>query len=171
MSALATQVQDVPSGGQALYLTFMQGNEVFAIRILAIKEIIEYEVPTSVPMMPDFIRGVINLRGAAVPVVDLAIRCGQPARPVTKRTCIVIVERQLEGKAENVGVIVDAVNAVLDIPASDIEPPPAFGARIRSDFLLGLGKVDGKFVSLLAADRVVAADVSSVPEVTAQGVQ
>lgn len=159
MSAVArvTRTPDAP-GDQAQYLTFMLGNEVFAIGILAIKEIIEYHELTTVPMMPDSIRGVINLRGAVVPVMDLSLRFGRAPQEVTKRTCIVIIEREGEGQREDLGVVVDAVNAVLDIPAGDIEPAPAFGARIRSEYIRGLGKVNGKFVILLDVDRVLAVE-------------
>jgi purine-binding chemotaxis protein CheW len=141
---------------QGQYLTFMLGSEVFAIGILAIKEIIEYGNLTEVPMMPDCVRGVINLRGAVVPVMDLAVRFGKSAGAVTKRTCIVIVETEREGQREVIGVVVDAVNAVLEISAEDIEPPPSFGPRIRTEFIEGLGKVNGKFVILLATERVLA---------------
>ena len=141
---------------QGQYLTFMLGSEVFAIGILAIKEIIEYGNLTEVPMMPECVRGVINLRGAVVPVMDLAVRFGKSAGAVTKRTCIVIVETAREGQREVIGVVVDAVNAVLEISAEDIEPPPSFGPRIRTEFIEGLGKVNGKFVILLATERVLA---------------
>ena len=140
------------------YLLFTLGSEAFAIGILAIKEIIEYDALTTVPMMSPCIRGVINLRGAVVPVMDLAIRFDKPASPVTKRTCIVIIERHCNGEREDVGVIVDAVNAVLEIPFDEIEPAPTFGAKIRNDFLLGLGKVNGKFIILLDAARVLAVE-------------
>ena len=116
----------------AQYLTFMLAGEVFAIGILAIKEIIEYHSLTEVPMMPACVRGVINLRGAVVPVMDLLARFGRPSSEVTKRTCIVIVEVEAGDERQVIGVVVDAVNEVLDIAPSDIEPPPAFGARIRS---------------------------------------
>jgi purine-binding chemotaxis protein CheW len=137
------------------YLTFQLGPEVFAIGILAIKEIIEYDAVTTVPMMPECIRGVINLRGSVVPVMDLSLRFGKQSSPVTKRTCIVIIEAQREGDHELVGVVVDAVNAVIDIDAADIEPPPAFGARIDTDFIQGLGKLNGRFVILLDVRRVL----------------
>jgi purine-binding chemotaxis protein CheW len=141
------------------YLTFQLGGEMFAIGILGIKEIIEYGTPTTVPMMPPTVRGVINLRGAVVPVMDLQARFGQPSTAVGKRTCIVIVEVHNGGNERQViGVVVDAVNEVLDIDASDIEAPPAFGARIRTDFIQGMGKVKGKFVILLDLDRVLSLD-------------
>lgn len=144
------------------YLTFVLAAEVFAMGILAIKEIIEYADVTEVPMMPEYVRGVINLRGAVVPVIDLSVRFGKPSSPVTKRTCIVIVEVEARGERHVLGVVVDAVNAVLDIPESDIEPPPTFGASIRADFIRGMGKVNGKFVILLDVEHVLAADEMGV---------
>ena len=139
----------------AQYLTFMLGGEVFAIRILAIREIISYGGLTEVPMMPPSIKGVINLRGAVVPVVDLAVRFNRPSGDVTKRTCIVIVEMENAGEQQVIGVIVDAVNAVFEIPAADIEPSPSFGAKIRTDFIAGMAKVNGKFIILLDIDKVL----------------
>jgi purine-binding chemotaxis protein CheW len=140
------------------YLTFMLGGEVFAIGILAVKEIIEYHSLTEVPMMPASVRGVINLRGAAVPVMDLLARFGRPSSPIGKKTCIVIVEVHTSAERQVLGVIVDAVNEVLDIAPADIEPAPSFGARIRADFLQGMGKVKGRFVMLLDADQVLSLD-------------
>jgi len=152
MSA-ASQAED-----QQQYLTFVLGGETFAIGILGIKEIIEYHGLTEVPMMPACIRGVINLRGAVVPVLDLAARFGKKSSDVTKKTCIVIVEVQCGQERHDMGVVVDAVNAVLEIPASEIEPPPSFGAKIRSDFIEGMGKVGGKFVILLNVHQVLSTE-------------
>ena len=144
------------------YLTFTLGGEMFAVGILCVKEIIEYGSLTEIPMMPTFIRGVINLRGAVVPVIDLAARFGGRSTEVGKRTCIVIVElgdtTAEDATRHDIGIIVDAVSEVLDIPASEIEPPPTFGARIRADFILGMGKVAGKFVIILNIDRVLSVD-------------
>jgi purine-binding chemotaxis protein CheW len=146
----------------AQYLTFMLGGEMFAIGILSVKEIIEYGGLTEVPMMPPCVRGVINLRGAVVPVMDLSARFGKDATAVTRRTCVVIVEIGIDGASgadhQVIGVMVDAVNAVLEIAAADIEPAPAFGARIRTDFIQGMGKVNGKFVILLNVDNVLSLD-------------
>lgn len=136
----------------------MLGNDAYAIGILSIKEIIEYTTMTEGPLMPACVRGVINLRGAVVPVMDLQVRFGQTPSPVTKRTCIVIVEVLGPEGQQVMGVVVDAVNEVLDIDASDIEPPPAFGTRIRTDFISGMGKVRGKFVILLNVNRVLDLD-------------
>ncbi len=144
------------------YLTFLLSNEMFAITILNIKEIIEYGNLTEVPMMPNFIRGVINLRGSVVPVVDLSARFGRDKTEVSRRTCIVIIE--VEGGDENhdIGVMVDSVSEVLEIPRSEIEPPPAFGAKIRVDFIHGMGKVAGKFVIILDANKVLSVDELSM---------
>jgi purine-binding chemotaxis protein CheW len=137
------------------YLTFSVGGELFGLGILAVKEIIEYQRLTEVPMMPEAIRGVINLRGSVVPVMDLTARFGRPRAELTKRTCIVIAEAELVGERQVVGVMVDAVSQVLDISAQDIEPAPSFGTKIRSDFIQGIGKVEGEFVVLLNIDRVL----------------
>ena len=137
------------------YLTFSLGGEVFALGILNVKEIIEFGNITEIPMMPAFIRGVINLRGSVVPVIDLSARFGGKTTEVSRRTCIVIVELGEGEERQDLGVIVDAVNEVLEIPRSEIEPPPTFGAKIRADFIQGMGKVDGRFVIILNVDRVL----------------
>ena len=156
MNALV-KTDSKPVVEQKQYLTFTLGGEMFSIGILCIKEIIWYANLTEVPMMPACIRGVINLRGAVVPVMDLSSRFGKPPTPVTKSTCIIIIEVQTqnEGETQSMGVVVDAVQAVLEIPSSEIEPAPTFGAKIRSDFIEGIGKVNGKFVILLNVDRVL----------------
>lgn len=152
------------------YLTFMLGGEMFSLSILAIKEIIWYANLTDVPMMPACIRGVINLRGAVVPVMDLSARFGKSPTPVTKSTCIVIIEMATDGQGDHqhMGVVVDSVQAVLEIPAAEIEPAPTFGARIRPDFIEGIAKVNGKFVILLNVDNVMSTEeISQMGHVTA----
>jgi purine-binding chemotaxis protein CheW len=134
---------------QNQYLTFMLGKETFAVGILCIKEILEYEAPTDVPMMPTFVRGIVNLRGAVVPVIDLAVRFGRGATPTTKKTCIVIIETDTANATQVFGVVVDAVNEVLEIPDSDIESAPSFGTTVRTDFIQGMGKVRDRFVIIL----------------------
>lgn len=156
---------DVSTMEQQQYLTFNLGEEMFAIGILAIREIIEYGHVTEVPMVPPFIRGVINLRGAVVPVVDLSVRFGRPVSETTKRTCIVIIETSTTGEGQHghqMGIVVDAVSEVLEIPPGDIEPPPEFGARIRIDFISGMGKVNGKFVVMLEVNRILSLDEVAV---------
>ncbi|WP_263772879.1 chemotaxis protein CheW [Propionivibrio soli] len=144
------------------YLTFTLGGEMFAVGILNVKEIIEYGNLTTIPMMPSFIRGVINLRGSVVPVIDLSARFGGKPTEVARRTCIVILEvadtESEDDVHHDVGVLVDSVSEVLDIPASEIEPPPSFGARIRADFISGMGKVAGKFVILLNIGKVLSVE-------------
>lgn len=137
------------------YLTFLLGGEPFAIGILAIKEIIEYGSLTEVPRMPAFIRGVINLRGAVVPVIDLGARFGKRTTTVTRRTCIVILEVECDSENHVVGIMVDAVSEVLEIPNDQVEPAPSFGAKIRADFIQGMGKISGKFVIVLNVNKVL----------------
>ena len=142
------------------FLTFMLGEEQYAVGILHIKEIIEYGSVATVPMMPDCVRGVINLRGAVVPVMDLSARFGRAPSVIGKRSCIVIVEAGGEdGDSKQVlGMLVDAVNAVVEIAAGDIEPAPAFGTRIRPDFIAGMGKYNGRFVILLDIEQVLSSE-------------
>ncbi|MBA1275333.1 chemotaxis protein CheW [Stutzerimonas azotifigens] len=140
------------------YLTFTLGGELFAVGTLSVREIIEYGQLTPVPMMPPSILGVINLRGSVVPVIDLRLRFGESATQISRRTCIIILEVAQGQLTQVVGIVVDAVNAVLEITAQDVEPAPRFGARVRSDFILGMGKVDGKLVILLDIGRVLSAE-------------
>ena len=147
-----------PPEQQGQYLTFNLCGDMYAIGILHIKEILEYGQLTAVPMMPDFIRGVINLRGAVVPVIDLGSRFGGERSEVTKRTCIVIIEVASEEGKQDIGVVVDSVSEVLEISSKEIEPPPAFGARIRADFIEGMGKIGGKFVIILSVSKVLSVD-------------
>jgi len=151
---------DTPETRQ--YLTFSLAGEHFAVGTLSVKEIIEYGQLTGVPMMPPSIRGVINLRGAVVPVIDLGARFGGRRTEVGRRTCIVILEVEHGEEQQVIGVVVDAVNEVLEIAPADIEPPPAFGAHIRSDFIQGMGKVGGRFVILLDIGRVLSVDELAV---------
>ena len=161
--AVAVKVETAPSQ----YLTFALSGEMFAVGILNVKEIIEYGSLTEIPMMPSFIRGVINLRGSVVPVIDLAARFGGKSAEAGKRTCIVIVEVNDEEARHDIGIMVDAVSEVLDIPGSEIEPPPTFGARIRADFIFGMGKVAGKFVIILNINKVLS--IEEIAELTSSG--
>lgn len=137
------------------YLSFQLGEEAFAIGILHIKEIIEYGQVTAVPMMPRFLRGVINLRGSVVPVIDLNARFGREPSSIGKRTCIVIVEVASGDQTQVLGMVVDAVNAVLDIPAKALEPAPAFGTGIRTDFIAAMGKLEQGFLIVLNLNRIL----------------
>lgn len=144
------------------YLSFRLGEETFGLGILAVREIIEYGGMTDVPMMPPCVRGVINLRGAVVPVLDLAARFGRAPATIGRRSCIVIVESGMPPEQQVLGLLVDAVHAVLDIDAAQIEPPPSFGAGLRNDFIAGIGKVNGNFVILVKLESVL-----NVPEIAA----
>lgn len=142
---------------RAQYLTFHVAGEEYAIGILQVREILEYDTITGVPGAPPSIRGVINLRGSVVPVVDLARQLGLPESPITKRTCIVVVEVNLDGERTVMGVMADTVSQVIDLGAADVEPPPAFGTRAHLEYLLGMGKAGKKFILLLDIDRVLSA--------------
>lgn len=143
----------VGEAGGAQFLTFLLGREVFAMDIRTVREIIQYGPMTTVPLMPDFVRGVINLRGAVVPVIDLHARFGRPAATVGKKTCIVIFDAVRDGERVELGLLVDAVSEVIDIAADQIEPPPNFGTSVRRDFIQGMGKVASRFVIILDPDR------------------
>jgi purine-binding chemotaxis protein CheW len=155
--ARAEQLAEFASGEeeQNQYLTFFLNGEMLAVPIRNIKKILEYGYLTNVPMMPEFIRGVINLRGGAVPVLDLAVRFGRKSAEITKRTCIVIVEIQSGDEKNEVGVIVDSVSEVLEIPDTEIKQAPSFGAKIRADFIHGMAKINGNFVIILAVNHVL----------------
>ncbi len=140
------------------YLTFWLGDEVFAMDIRTVREIIQYGLMTAVPLMPDFVRGVINLRGAVVPVIDLQARFGRPAATVSKKTCIVVFDAVRAGERVELGLMVDAVSEVIEIAAGQIEPPPNFGTSLRRDFIRGMGKVADRFVILLEPDRALDVD-------------
>jgi purine-binding chemotaxis protein CheW len=140
---------------QLQYLTFFLLAEEYAVNIQRIKEIIEYTTVTKVPKVPEWIRGVINLRGSVVPIIDLSVRFGLGERPVTKTTCIVVLEVEQDSERTVIGVIVDAVNQVIDLTPDDIEEPPSFGARVRLDYLFGMGKLGKKFALILNIDRVL----------------
>jgi len=140
---------------QQQYLTFFLADEEYAINIQRVKEIIEYTTVTKVPKVPEWIRGVINLRGNVVPVVDLTVRFGLKERPVSKTTCIVIVEIKQDSERAVMGVIADAVNQVIDLAPKDIEEPPAFGTRVRLEYLFGMGKLGKKFALILNIDSVL----------------
>jgi purine-binding chemotaxis protein CheW len=140
------------------YLTFNLADGVFAVDISAVREIIQYGQMTSVPLMPEFVRGVINLRGAVVPVIDLQARFGKPSASVGKKTCIVIFDAFREGERIEMGLMVDAVSEVIDIAASQIEPPPQFGGPVRRDFIKGMGKVAGRFVIILEPQKALDID-------------
>ena len=133
----------------AQYLMFLLDDEVFAMDIRTVREIIQYGAMTPVPLMPSFIRGVINLRGAVVPVVDLKARFGWPVAAIGKKTCIIIFDVVRESERTEFGLMVDAVTEVVDIPGAHVEPAPQFGTAVRRDFIHGIGKTGGRFIIIL----------------------
>lgn len=150
---------------ESQYLTFLSGAEVFGIGILRIKEIKEYASVTSIPMMPDYVKGVINLRGNVVPIIDLPVRFGREKSVISKRSCVIIVEVEHEEESIDIGILVDAVNEVIDIPSQSIEPAPSFGSKIRTEFIQGIGKLENQFVILLNVNRVLSVtELSSIEE-------
>jgi purine-binding chemotaxis protein CheW len=144
-----------PETDLAQYLTFLIAGEEYAVGILRVKEIIEHEEMTRLPGAPRCIRGVINLRGAVVPVVDLAVRFGLAPLEITRRTCFVIVELANAGERLVVGLMADVVSSVIDLPPGEIEAVPAFGTVARAEHLKGLGKVGNKFTLILDLDRLL----------------
>jgi chemotaxis signal transduction protein len=143
--------------GIAQYLTFSVGEEEYGVSILAVREILEYGVVTRVPRAPSHIRGVMNLRGRVVPLVDLAVRFGLPPAPPTARTCVVVVEVELQGERTVMGLVVDAVSQVIELGTEDIEAAPPFGATVDAAFLTGMGRAGKRFVLLVDVQRVLAA--------------
>lgn len=144
------------------HLTFMLGEETFAVNILAIKEIIEFGRLTEVPMMPQYLRGVINLRGRVVPVIDLQSRFGKPPADTGRRTCIIILESLAEDQ-QDMGVMVDAVNEVIEIPATEMEPAPSFGTGMNTDFIHSMAKANDRLLIVLEVERILACTDRALP--------
>jgi purine-binding chemotaxis protein CheW len=142
------------------YLTFFVAGDEYAIEVLRIREILEYGNVTRVPSMPPCIRGVINLRGSVLPVVDLAVKFGFPPTEPAKQTCIVVVEVELDGDGKQtvLGVLADTVNQVIELSDGRIQPPPAFGTRVQLRFLRGLGEVENGFILLLDIERLLTSE-------------
>jgi len=140
------------------YLTFLTAGEEYAIAIVKVREIIEFEAVTTVPNTPVWIRGVTNLRGKVVPVVDLAVKFGLPASGISKFSCIIITEVMFQGESLIMGVLADSVSQVIDLSDDEIEQTPPFGTRVKTEYLLGMGALGKKFCLILDIDRVLSAD-------------
>ena len=160
MSEIETisQAVTVASNREGKYLTFSMAKEEYGISILKIKEIIGMMPITSVPRTPAFVKGVINLRGKVIPVVDLRLRFGLPSTDYTERTCIIVVEIQTQTGTIIIGIVVDSVSEVLNIKGVDIEDTPTFGTRLNTDYILGMAKMQGGVKILLDIDRVLTAE-------------
>jgi purine-binding chemotaxis protein CheW len=145
------------------YLTFTLGKEIFAIDVAEVREVLDFTAITAIPRTPDFMSGVINLRGSVVPVVDLRLCFGMTKTVRTKNTCIVVVEVLLENEPTVIGALTDSVEEVIDLEPSQIQPPPRIGTQIRTTFIKGMGKRDTQFIIILDIDRVfLAEDLAAV---------
>src|SRR5512140_2912027 len=144
------------------YLTFKLEDEVFAVDISKVREVLDFTTITKVPRTPDFMRGVINLRGNVVPVVDMRLKFGMSKTEKTVNTCIIIVEISLDGDTTVLGALADSVQEVIDLEPNQIEPAPKIGTRLRTEFIQGMGKRDEHFIIILDIDRVFSAEELSL---------
>lgn len=136
------------------YLTFKLGEEVFALEISKVREVLDFTTITKVPRTPDFMRGVINLRGNVVPVVDMRMKFGMSETETTVNTCIIIVEIELDDETTVLGALADSVEEVIELGSEQVEPPPKMGTRLKTEFIKGMGKRDEHFIIILDIDRV-----------------
>src|SRR5436305_6364683 len=151
------------------YLTFIIAGEEYAVNLLRVKEIIEYDVITEIPKTPEWVRGVINLRGNVVPVIDLAVKFRLAPSVAGKLTCIVITEVQSEGEPTVMGIMADSVRQVIDLNLNDIESPPTFGTRVKVDYLLGMARSGKKFCLLLDTEKVLSTEeLLELPDVESE---
>lgn len=142
----------------AQYLTFKLGNEVFALDISTVREVLDFTSITKVPRTPEFMRGVINLRGSVVPVVDMRLKFGMTETEKTVHTCIIIVEITLDGDKTVLGALADSVQEVVELEPGQIEPAPKIGTRLKTDFIKGMGKRNDDFIIILDIDMVFSSD-------------
>lgn len=149
----------VPSiTGTSQYLTFKLDDEVFGLDIAEVREVLDFTAVTKVPDTPEFMLGVINLRGNVVPVVDMRLKFGMSRTEKSVNTCIIIVEIEIDGETNILGALADSVEEVMNLGADQIEPPPRIGSRLKTTFIKGMGKRDSKFVIILDIDRVFSAE-------------
>ena len=147
-------MEDLNATGSQQYVTFSLAEELFGVEVTRTREILSLTPVTKVPQTPDYLLGVINLRGQVVPVVDMRLKLGLPAGAETEDTCIIVVDVQVDGETITVGALADAVREVMDIRTDQIEPPPRLGTRLNTEFINGMGKVDEQFMILLNIDRI-----------------
>ena len=148
------------------YLTFKLDDEVFALAIGKVREVLDFTSLTRVPQTPAYMRGVINLRGSVVPVMDMRLKFAMPPTEKTVNTCIIIVEIEMEGEVTVLGALADSVQEVLDLEPDQIEPPPRIGTKLRTEFIRGMGKRDDQFIIILDIDRVFSADeIAAIEEI------
>ena len=147
------------------YLTFKLGDEIFSLDISKVREVLDYTTITKVPRTPEFMRGVINLRGSVVPVVDMRLKFGMTKTEKTVNTCIIIVEISVDGETTVLGALADAVQEVIELESGQIEPAPKIGTRLKTDFIRGMGKRDDAFIIILDIDRVFSVDELALVEI------
>jgi purine-binding chemotaxis protein CheW len=140
------------------YLTFKLADEIFALDVSKVREILEQSTLTKVPQTPDFMRGVINLRGSVVPVIDMRLKFGMSVTEQTVNTCIIVAEVQLEDETIILGALADSVQEVIEMEPGQIEPAPHVGTRLNTDFIKGMGKVDSQFIMILDMDKIFSSD-------------
>lgn len=146
------------------YLTFKLKDEVFALDISKVREVMDFTTVTKVPQTPDFMLGVINLRGSVVPVVDMRLKFGMTRTEKSVNTCIIIVEIELDGETTVLGALADSVQEVMDLDPDQIEPPPRIGTRLKTKFIKGMGKRDNQFIIILDIDKVFTAEELAIAE-------
>ena len=165
-------MEEINTSSSQQYVTFSLGSELFAVAVSRTREILSLTPVTKVPQTPDYLLGVINLRGQVVPVVDMRLKLGLPAGVENEDTCIIVVEVQIDGETIVVGAQADAVREVLEIRTDQIEPPPRLGTRLKTEFITGMGKIDEQFLILLNIDRIFNSDelafVGDADQVAAQ---
>ncbi len=140
------------------YLTFKLGDEIYATDVAKVREVLDFTTITKIPRTPDFMSGVINLRGNVVPVVDLRLCFEMSKTEKTVNTCVVVVEMLLDGESAVIGALADSVEEVIDLEPDQIQPAPKIGTQIRTDFIKGMGKRDSQFIMILDIDRIFSAD-------------
>lgn len=140
------------------YLTFKLESEIFALGITQVREVLEFNKVTKVPQTPNMMRGVINLRGSVVPVIDLKLKFGMGRTDKTVNTCVIIVELDLDGETTLIGALADSVQEVIDLEPGQIEPPPKIGTRLNTELIRGMGKRDGEFIIILEIEKVFSMD-------------
>lgn len=153
------------------YLTFEVSHEHYAIAILDLREIISFQSATRVPMAPKSIRGLINLRGSAVPVIDLAMKFGETPTEVSKRTCVMVLDSSTSNERGTIGILADSVSEVIELLPDEIEDAPDFGATIASDYLVGLARVFDQFVPILDVDRILSFEEKAVVQGASPGIE
>jgi purine-binding chemotaxis protein CheW len=158
------------SGSTVQYLAFKLSDEVYAVDVAKVREILDFPPITKVPRTPDFMRGVINLRGSVVPVVDMRLKFGMSMTEKSVNTCIIVVEALLENELTTIGAIADSVQEVVELDPAHIEPPPKIGSRLKVEFLKGMGKIGEHFLMILDIDKVFYSnELMMVKEATAAG--